>query len=121
MGNNLYGAAQEITAAFASNQALVNGALGEVGLTREAFIDKTLVMAQVKVALMSVVGNEYLAMLEGAHSARIHVQVGIHFLHGYFVSTGFEQMTQRCSRNALAQGRNNAASHKDMLCHDSPS
>ena len=73
--NNLHGTTQEITAAFASNQALVNGTLGEVGLTREAFIDKTLVMAQVKVALMSVVGNEYLAMLEGAHSARIHVQV----------------------------------------------
>ena len=108
MRNNLYGTAQEVAAAFAGNEALVNGTLREVGFTREAFIDKTLVMTQVKVALVAVVGNE-------------HLQVGIHLLHGYFVSTGFEQMTQRCRRNPLAQGRNNAASHKDMLCHDSPS
>ena len=119
--NNLYGTTQEVAAAFAGNEALVNGTLREVGFTREAFIDKTLVMTQVKVALVAVVGNEHLTMLERAHGARIHVQVGIHLLHGYFVSTGFEQMTQRCRRNPLAQGRNNAASHKDMLCHDSPS
>ena len=78
-------------------------------------------MAQVKVTLMAVVGNKYLAVLEGAHGARIHIQIRVHLLHGYFISARFEQMTQRCCRNALAQGRNNAASYKDMLCHDSPS
>ena len=57
MRDNLHGATQEVAAAFTGNEALVNGALGEVRFARKALIDEALVMAQVKVTLMAVVGK----------------------------------------------------------------
>ena len=120
MRNNLHGATQEIAATLAGDEALIDRALGEVGVAREAFVDKALVMAQVKVAFMAIVGHEHLAMLKRAHRARVDVEVRVDFLHGHMVSAGFQKMPERCRRNALAQRRNHAARHENVLGHDAP-
>ena len=81
MGNYLNGAAQKVAVALAGKQLLVDGALGEVGFAQQVLVDEALVMSQVKVAFVAVFGNEYLAVLEGAHGAGVNVQIRIHLLH----------------------------------------
>ncbi len=120
MRDNLHGATQKVASTFTGYKAFVDGALGEVGFSGKAFVDKTLIMPQVKVALMAIIGHKHLAMLERAHGARVNIQVRVHLLHGYLVAARLEQMSQRSSGDALTQGRNNATSYEDVLSHDSP-
>ena len=74
-------------------------------------------MAEVEVRLVTVLGDKDLAVLEGAHRARIDVEVGICLLHHDLVATSLKQATERGSSDALAQRRDNASGHKDVLCH----
>ena len=120
MRNDLHGATQEIAATLACDEALIDGALREVRLARKVLIDEALVMPQVEVTLMTVFGDEHLAVLKRRHSARIDVEIRIHLLHGHLVPARFEQMPQRRRRDALAQRRHYATRHEDVLCHESP-
>ncbi len=118
--DDLYGAAEEVAAALAGDEGLVDRALGEVGLAREVLVDEALVVAQVQVALVAVLGDEDLAVLEGAHGARVDVEVRIHLLHGHLVPAGLEQVPQGRGGDALAQRRDDAAGHEDVLGHGEP-
>ena len=119
--DHLHGAAEEVAAALAGDKGLVNGTLREVRFAGQVLVDESLVMPQVKVAFMTVFGNEDLAMLERAHGARVHVEVRIHLLHGHLVAARLQQMPQRGCRDALAQRRHDAAGNENMLGHSSPS
>ena len=115
MGNNLHGATQEIAATLAGDEALIDRALGEVGVAREAFVDKTLVMAQVKVAFMAIVGHEHLAMLKnGLIVPGSTLRYGSIFCMVTWYPRAFRSMPERCRRNALAQRRNHAARHEKI-------
>ena len=118
MGDDLHGAAQIVAAALLVQQREVDGALGDVGLAREVLVDEALVVAQVEVGLKAVLCDEDLAVLEGAHRARVDVEVGVHLLHGDLVATGFEELAQRGGGDALAKRRDNTAGYEDMLCHE---
>ena len=74
-------------------------------------------MAEVEVGLRAVLGDEYLAVLERAHGARVDVDVGVELLRGNFQAAAFQQPAERCGRDALAQTGNHAAGHEDVLCH----
>ena len=54
-----------------------------VKLLRFAIVDvhEALVVAEIEVGLGAVLGDEDLAVLERAHGARIHVDVGIELEH----------------------------------------
>ena len=43
-------------------------------------VGEALVVAEVEIGLGAVVGDEHFAVLEGAHRARVHVEVGVHLL-----------------------------------------
>ena len=64
MWNYLNSAPQEVTTAFASNEATVDGTLREVRLAGEVFIDETLIVSKVEIALMTIIGNKDFSMLE---------------------------------------------------------
>ena len=56
---------------------------GQVGVLVQVFVDETLVMTQIQIGLGAVIGHEHLAVLQGAHGARVHVHIGIQFLAGH--------------------------------------
>ena len=115
--NDLNGAAQEIAPSLAGDKRLVNRALREVRFARETLIDESLVVAEIEIALVTIVGHEDFAMLEWAHCAGIDVEIGVHLLHGHLVAARFEQMPERSGCDALAQRRYDAARYEDVLCH----
>ena len=117
VGNHLHGAAEEVSCTLALNERLVDEASGEVGLAGEVLIDETLVVAEVKVGLLAILGHKDLAVLEGAHGARVNVEVRVGLLHHDLVAAGLEQASERCRRDALAEGGYDAAGHEDVLCH----
>ncbi len=121
MRDDLHRPSEEVAATLASDEGLVDGALGEVGFASKVLVDEALIMAEVQVAFVAILGDEHLAMLKRAHGARVHVEVGVHLLHGHLVSAGFQQMPQRCRGDALAQRRHHAAGDEDVLCHGSRS
>ena len=103
--------------ALTVDEGLVHRTLRDIGVTVEALVDKTLIVAQVEVALVAVVGHKDLAMLEGAHRTGVDVEVGIHLLHRDLVAAALEKAAQGRCGNALTQGRYDSASHEYMFCH----
>ena len=117
MRDDLHRAAEEVAAALARDEVLVDGARGEVGVAREVLVDEALVMAEVEIAFVAVLGDEHLAVLERAHGTRVHVEIRIGLLHGHPVAARLEQTPQRRRGDALAQRADHAAGHEYMLCH----
>ena len=115
--DDLNGTAEEVAGALAGDEVLVDGSRGEVGRTREVLVDEALVVAEVEVGLVAVLGDEDLAVLERAHRARVHVEVGVGLLHHDAVAAGLEQAPERGGRDALAQRRHDATRHENVLCH----
>ena len=54
-------------------------------------------MAQVQVGLGAVVGDEDLAVLQGAHGTRVHVHVGVQLLAGHLEAAALQQSAQRAA------------------------
>ena len=52
--------------------------------------DEALVMAEIEIGLGAVIGDEHFAVLERAHGAGIHIDVGIQLEHGDFEAARFE-------------------------------
>jgi hypothetical protein len=82
VGDHLDRAPQVVAAALLADHALVDLAGGEVVVAPHAGAQEALVVAQVQVGLGPVVGDVDLAVLERAHGARIHVDVGVELDHG---------------------------------------
>jgi hypothetical protein len=60
------------------------------------------VTLEVEVGLGAVFGDEHLAVLEGAHRARIDVDVGVELLVCDLEPSCLEEAPDRCGRDALA-------------------
>ena len=117
VGNDLDGGAQVFALSFLVDDGLVNFAGGDVGGLGQVFVDESFIVAQVQVCFGTVVGDEYFAVLVGAHGARVDIDVGIEFLDGNLVSSVLQKSAQGCGGNAFAQGRNNAAGYEDVFSH----
>ena len=76
---------------------------------------EALVVAEVEVGLGAVVGDVDLAVLVGAHGARVDVDVGVALHHGDLEAVALEQAADGGRGQALAQGRDDAAGHEDVL------
>ena len=72
-------------------------------------------MAQVEIGLGAVVGDEHFPVLEGAHRARIDVDVRVEFLQGDAVPVSLEQRADGRRRQALAERRHDAPRDEDEL------
>ena len=115
--DHLHGGAQVLAAALLIQHVLVDAAGGEAVAPGQARADKALVVAQIQVGLGAVLGDEHLAVLIGAHGARIHVDVGIHLDQGDLQATGFQQGSQRRRGDSLSEGGHHPAGDKNKTCH----
>ena len=94
MRNHLNGAAQEVAAALASDQALIDSARGEVGIAGKVLVDEALVMTKVEIGLVAILGNKDLAVLERAHGTGVDVEVRVGLLHRHFIAARLEKTAQ---------------------------
>ena len=102
--NHLHGFAEIVPAPLFFDDAFVNAPGGEiVGLAHARFYE-TLVVPEVEVGFSIIVGDENLAVLEGTHGARVHVDIRVELDEGDFQAARFENGGERCGGDALAQG-----------------
>ena len=101
--DDLHRAPEIVAPALLADHALVDLAGGEVVVTPHACTQEAFVVAQIQVGLGAVVGDIDLAVLEGAHGARIDVDVGIELDHGDAQTARLQQRRQRGRCNAFAQ------------------
>ena len=103
MGDHLHRLAQIVSAAFLVDDALVDAARGDAVGAGGGEVEEALIVPEIEIRLRAVVGDEHLAVLVGAHRARVDVDVGIKFLDRDLQATVLEQTTERCRRNALSE------------------
>src|SRR5580698_5441960 len=77
VGDDLDSFAEVVAAALFGNDLLIDPASGEIVITCEAGVGEALVVTQIEVSFRTVVGDEDLAVLEGAHGTRIDVEIGV--------------------------------------------
>ena len=118
VGDDLHGLAQISALTLLVQHVPVHLAGGQVGVFVQVLIDEALVVAQIQIGLGAVVGHEHFAVLQRAHGARVHIDVGVQLLAGHLQAPALEQAAQRGCRNAFAQAGDNAAGDKNKLgCH----
>ena len=81
MRNNLHRSAEEIPSALFCDYRPVNFTRGNVAVNAQIFVDKSLVMTEVKVCFGAVVGNENLAVLIRTHCAGVNIYIRVEFLN----------------------------------------
>ena len=113
--NHLHGAAEVIAAPLLLDHRHVDLAGGPVAVARRGHAGEPLVVAQVEVGLGAVVGDVDLAVLVGAHRARIDVDVRVELLQADLVAVAFEQRADRGGGQALAERRHHAAGERSEV------
>jgi hypothetical protein len=78
---------------------------------------EALVMAEVEVGLGTVIGDEDLAVLVGAHGARVDVQIGIELAEPDREAPRLQQRTQCRRCQTLAERGDHAAGDEDVSRH----
>ena len=102
--NHLHGLAEVVAAPLLGDHGLVDLAGGETVGAAELARREALVVAEVEVGLGAVVEHIDLAVLERAHGARVHVQIGVELLDAHGEPAHLEQGAERTRREPFAQG-----------------
>ena len=118
VGDDLDGLAEVSALTLLVQHVPVDLAGGEVRILVQVLVDEALVMAEIQVGLGAVVGDEDLAVLQGAHGTRVHVHVGVQLLAGHLEAAALQQSAQRGGGDAFAQTGDDAAGHENKLCHN---
>ena len=93
--DHLHGRAEEVAAPLALDDRVVDRAGGHVGDPGQALVGEALVVPEVEVGLGAVLGHEDLAVLERAHGAGVHVEVGVALLQRHPDPPRLEQGAER--------------------------
>ena len=117
VGNHLDRPAQVGAPALPVDHVRIDLSGRDAVLLAKGLVDKTLVMPKVQIRLRPVVGDEDLAVLEGVHRPRIHVQIGIHLDDGYPEAPLLQKGSHRSRRDALTQGGDHPARDENVLRH----
>ncbi len=115
--NDLDGFAEVIAAAFAGDDALIDATAGEIVGLGERGMGEAFVVAEIEVRFGSIIGDKDFAVLEGAHGARVDIEIGIEFLHADAEAAAFEQTADGRGGDAFSEGRDNTTGHEDVLSH----
>ena len=115
--DDLHRLTEVIAATFGSEHRLVDGAGCGVRVAAEVLVDEPLVVAEVEVGLAAIVGDEYLAVLEGVHRAGVDVDVWVELLHRHPQATHLQQAAERGPGETLAQRGGDAPGHEHVLGH----
>ena len=117
MGNDLHSCPQKITAPFLGDDVLVNPPRCDVVLLVGMTSGEAFVMAQIKIGFRAIIGHKNLAVLIGAHGARIDVEIGIKLPQTDLVSPRLQQGPKGCRCEAFSEGRNHAACNENVTRH----
>jgi hypothetical protein len=104
---------QIVAAPFLRDHALVDAAGREIAVAARRGTHEALVVAEIQIGLRAVVRDEHFAVLERAHRARIHVDVGVELDHRHLEAAGLENGAQRGGGDAFAQGGHDTTGHKN--------
>ena len=118
--DHLHRGAEIVAAALLADDVFVHLAGGEIVALAERGAHEALVVAEVEVGFGTVLGDEYLAVLERAHGARIDIDIGVELEERNLEPTGFEDGGQGGGGDALAERGHNATGHKDIFGHAWP-
>ena len=113
--DDLNGVAEVLAAAFLGDDRRVDLAGGDVRLAGEVTVEEPLVVSDVEVGLGTVFGDEDLAVLEGVHGARIHIEIGIELLHGHAHSPRGQQLSQARGGQTFAERGSYTSADEDVL------
>ena len=116
--DHLHGSAQVVATTLLAQDVHVDATGGEVVVLGHGGADEALVVTQVQIGLGAVMGDEHLAVLEGAHGAGIHVDVGIQLEHGDLQPSRFQNGAQGGRGDAFPQRRNNTARDENKARHE---
>ena len=112
MRDDLNRAAAVIAAPFFVKDGPVNLSSRDIGIFVQTLVNKTFIMSKIKICLCAVVRDKHLSVLNRIHGTRVDIDIGVKFLHGYFVTSCLQQPSKRCRRDSFAETGNNAAGHK---------
>ena len=113
--DHLHGRAEEVALALLAQDGVPDRAGAVARAAEEVLVDEALVVADVEVGLGAVLGDEDLAVLERAHRPGVDVQVRIELLQLHPQTARLEQPAERRGDDSLAQSRDDAPGHKDVL------
>ena len=91
MGDDLHGAAQIIAAPLLGQDLLIDAAGRDIVALPGRHACKTLVMPEIEIGLGAIVGHIDLAVLVGAHGARIDIQVRIELAQPDLIAPGLKK------------------------------
>jgi hypothetical protein len=117
MGDHLDRLAQVLAAPFLADHRVVDLPGREVVHPTHPRRDETLIVAQVKVGLGAVFGDEDLAVLKRAHRPRVDIDVGIELDQGDFQTPRFEDRGEGGGRDSLSKGRHDATGDEHVFSH----
>ena len=81
MRDHLDGLSQVVAAAFFCDHGRIDETGGGIRIAMQVLVYEPLVVTEVEVGLTSIFCDEDLAVLEGVHRARIHVDVRVQLDH----------------------------------------
>ena len=113
--DDLDGPSQVVAPTLFGDHGKVDLARGDVVVLGQPRLGEPLVVAQVQVRLRPVIGDEDLAVLEGAHGAGVHVDVRIALEQRDLESPALQQAAEGGGGQPLPQGGHHAAGHEDEL------
>ena len=94
MRNDLNRATQVVTATLLADHIFVDLTGGVIIDPCPCGVDKALIMTQVEISLGTVLGDKHFAMLEGAHGARIHIDIWIELHQSNLETTRLQDCSQ---------------------------
>ena len=117
MGYYLHRAAEVSALTLTVENIPVYTSCGDRGVSAQALVDESFIVAEVEVGLRAVVGDEDLAVLIRTHSARINVEIGVEFLVFHTQSALLQKSAERGRAYSLAQPRHDSACYEYILHH----
>ena len=115
VGDDLHRAPEVVAAALVPDDLGIHAAGREVVVLRHAPADEPLVVPEVEIRLCAVRGDIDFAVLERAHGAGIHVDVGIHLEDVDLEIAGFEDRRQGGGEDTLPQRRSDATGNENVV------
>src|SRR6478735_4532946 len=117
--NDLHGRAEIIAAPLLGDDLLVDAPGRDVVVLARRAAGEALVMAEVKIGLGAIVGDEDFPMLIGAHRAGIDTEIGVELTQPDRIASGLKKRPEGCGREPLAERRHHAAGDENVPRHGS--
>ena len=117
MRYHLNGSSSKISVPFLLKNRPVYFSGCHIGIFVQIFIDKTFVVTKIQICFCSVFCNKYFSMLDRVHSSRIHINIGIKFLHGHLISSGFQKPSKGRCCDSLSKTGYHSSGNKYIFYH----